>query len=65
MLMISDTIIPKFWYYTVIKNDDKYDLQTLAENIRKVFDGIKYKYELGVDDIDGEFFLKPRNSMIT
>ncbi len=49
-----------FGIITVIKNDDKYDLQTLAENIRKVFDGIKYKYELGVDDIDGEFFLKAK-----
>ena len=49
-----------FGIITVIKNDDKYDLQTLAENIRKIFDGIKSKYESGSGGIDREFFLKAK-----
>ncbi len=49
-----------FGVITAIKNDDKYDLQTLAENIREVFDGIKSKYESSGDNADKDFFLNAK-----
>ena len=49
-----------FGIITVIKNDDKYDLQTLTDNISDIFDGIKSKYESNGGDIDEQFFLKAK-----
>lgn len=49
-----------FGIITVINNDDKYDLQTLTENISDIFGGIKSRYESNVDGIDEKFFLKAK-----
>lgn len=48
-----------FTTVTLIKNDEKYDLQTLLENIGMIFEGIKNKYDDPNDsDISDEFFKK-------
>ena len=47
-----------FGTISAIKNDNRYDLQTLTENIRQIFDGVESKYESGTDGVDKDFFLK-------
>lgn len=47
-----------FGTITIIKNDDKYDLQTLTENINKIFQEVKIKHDESAENINEEFFLK-------
>ena len=47
-----------FGTITIIKNDDKYDLQTLTENISKIFQEVKIKHDESAENINEEFFLK-------
>ena len=47
-----------FGTITVIKNDDKYDMQTLIENMNKIFQAVKVRHTDSNEDIDEEFFLK-------
>ena len=47
-----------FGTITLIKNDDTYDLQTLAENVGIIFNGITAKYDN--KDIDTTFFLQSK-----
>lgn len=47
-----------FGTITIIKNDDKRDLQTLIENIGKIFQEVKLRHDNSSEDISEDFFLK-------
>ena len=47
-----------FGTITIIKNDDKRDLQTLIENIGKIFQEVKLRRDNSFEDISEDFFLK-------
>lgn len=49
-----------FGTITVIKNDDKYDLQVLTENINKIFQEVRARHDNPEKLIDEEFFLKAK-----